>query len=228
MKPNQTIQSGLCLLTALASALVLTACKNIPPEKEITMTEATFETIFQEPESLLYYGEILELIPDEQGHLSQLLMDSPRDGRYAMNLGPETHYIDSGERRPFDPQALKAGDRVYVFHSPMTTRSLPPQSPAFVVLRNIPMDASCAMYHLAEEVRPEGNSLLITTDQGQKTLKTDQNTVFLDALGQETDASQLKEGSFLLAWYWGQGETVLHSSHLMLLPRLSLQAAPPL
>ena len=29
----------------------------------------------------------------------------------------------------------------------------------------------------------------------------------------------LREGDYVIAWYWDRGEEILHPSHLMLLPR---------
>ena len=46
----------------------------------------------------------------------------------------------------------EGGESVYVFHSPISTRSLPPQSAAYAVVRNIPQDISCAQYHVVEEI----------------------------------------------------------------------------
>lgn len=65
-----------------------------------------------------------------------------------MNISSDTVWIDSGNRTASDPADLKEGESVYVFHSPISTRSLPPQSAAYAVVRNIPQDISCAQYHV--------------------------------------------------------------------------------
>ena len=207
------------LLSCLTAVCLLTGCGTAPEETTPpTVPTETVPALEPLPDSELYYGEILKISYNEDGSLSRLLMESPKDGKWGMNLGEETLYIDSGRRIPFDPQTLQEGDRVYVFRSPITARSLPPQSPAFVVLNNIPMDASCAMYHLVEEASQKDGTLTVTTDHGKLRLAADETTVFLNAQGEAVDCSIPETGTHVLAWYWNQGETTLHPSHLMLLP----------
>ena len=175
------------------------------------------ETLPPLPDALLYYGEILDIRRDDRGNPTQLQMESPRDGAYGMNLGEETYYVNSGERKSFPPANLQPGDRVYVFHSPMTARTLPPQSPAFVILNKIPLDASCGMYHRAEKLEQKDGAVLMTTDGGKKLLSFDAATTFLSYSGEETDGSLLRENDYVIAWYWDRGEDILHASHVMLL-----------
>ena len=103
--------------------------------------------------------------------------------------------------------------------SPISARSMPPQSSAFAVVRNIPMDAGCAMYHEIEKLEYNNNQLFITSENGEKTLLADENTEILTYGGESADPSQIEEGGFLMAWYWDRGEEILHASHLMILPR---------
>ena len=220
MERSNAFLRNVTAFSCLLAALLLTGCGGSPAPEErapqpTSLPEPAWEPL---PDSLLYYGEILELQKEEDGSLLRLLMESPKDGKYGMNVGDQTLYVDSGERRGFDPDSLSVGDRVYVFHSPITARSLPPQSPAFLIVKNIPMDASCPMYHLAEKISRQDGRLEITTDHGEKLLICDENTAFINLQGQEADASLLKEGDHVLAWYFSQGETALYPSHLMLLP----------
>lgn len=190
-----------------------------PAPEETAAPAETDPTYPPLPDSVLYYGEIKELVTDEEGKLSQLRMESPKDGPWFMNLGEETVYIDSGRRIPFDPARLTAGDRVYVFHSPIAARSMPPQSPAFAVAAYIPMDASCAMYHEIEEIRQEGDRTLIVTDNGEKTLGLEPDAELLTYDGRTAQLQDLTVGGHVMAWYWDRGEDVLSASHLMLLPQ---------
>lgn len=56
-----------------------------------------------------------------------LHMSSDRYGEYVIHLSEDTLWIDSGNRTASDPATLKEGEELYVFHSPVSTRSLPPQ-----------------------------------------------------------------------------------------------------
>lgn len=172
----------------------------------------------QMPDSVLYYGEILEIKTDEAGEIAGLRMDSQRYGPYIMKLTDRTVFIDSGERKAFDPEDLSQGDRIYVFISPVSFRSMPPQSEAFALINHVPMDAGCAMYHEVEAVENRDGSYRITTDNGNKTLAADADTEIFSNTGEKLQPEDLTEGSFLMAWYWDRGEEILRSSHMMLLP----------
>ena len=189
-----------------------------PEVPETTAATESGETVSPLPEAVLYYGEITEIQKDDQGNPRTLWMDSQRDGAWGMNLGAPTVYVDSGERKAFDPAFLEVGQRVYVFHSPIAARTLPPQSPAFAILRNIPMDASCGMYHRAEKLEPQEDGLLIRVQNGDRTLKLDGTSELLSYEGEKIPVSSLQEGDRIIAWYWDRGEEILRASHVMVLP----------
>lgn len=73
-----------------------------------------------------YNGTLVEITKD--GGSGQLLLDPLDENgmQYAFNYGPETQFY-------LDMESLKAGDRLNIFHSPIATMSLPPQSPAWEV-----------------------------------------------------------------------------------------------
>ena len=183
--------------------------------EETQSTENTFPVL---PDADLYYGEIREIKTDETGVPSRLILDSEFSGPYIMNLTDRTCYVDSGRAAALSAEDLQAGDRVYVFHSPIAARSMPPQSPAFVVLTNVPMDVSCGMYHEVEKIETSGDGIRITTDNGSRVLGITGDTQITAYSGEAADLAQIKEGAFVVAWYWDQGEPVKGVSRLMLLP----------
>lgn len=130
------------------------------------------------PESVLYYGEVKDLLTAEDGTLTGLHMDSEQSGEFVMRVNEDTYWIDSGKQTASTACAAE-GERLYVFHSPVSTRSLPPQSTAFAVVRNIPQDADSAQYHKVEAVeQTEDGRLQITTDNGGLYLFADKDTTF--------------------------------------------------
>ena len=129
------------------------------------------------PASVLYFGQVTQVIRDEAGTVPRLVLSSERYGEYIMNISSDTVWIDSGNRTASDPADLKEGESVYVFHSPISTRSLPPQSAAYAVVRNIPQDISCAQYHVVEEITEgEDGGLIVTTDNGGLLIYLDGDT----------------------------------------------------
>ncbi len=175
------------------------------------------------PHSVLYYGRVTGISRDENGVPTRLMMESDHLGEYIFNLSENTLWVDSGEGKASDPATLEEGESIYVFHSPVSTRSLPPQSAAFVVVRNIPQDAGCAMYHVVEEVAAnEDGSLRYLTDNGGLYVTVNGDTPLSSYVaGERFTLADLKPGMRVMAWY----DIVLESypgqtsaSRLMFLP----------
>lgn len=173
------------------------------------------------PDSVLYYGTVQEIVKGANGSITQLRMTSERYSEYVMNISEETVWIDSGKQTASDPSTLQAGEGLYVFHSPAETSSLPPQSAAFAVVRNIPMDAGCAQYHEVEAVSLEDGQLKITTDNGGLILLADENTG-LSFYGSDAAASltDIQAGDYVMAWYGAVAQSYpgqAYANHVMLL-----------
>ena len=117
---------------------------------------------------------------------------------------------------------LKVGEKLYVFHSAAATLSIPPQSSAIVVVRNVDEFGAAAMYHEVEAVtKRDDGELVITTDKGGLYITVSADASVVDYAGQKLSLDQVKVGSRIMAWY----SVVLESypaqagtSRLMLLP----------
>lgn len=187
------------------------------------------------PQSVLYYGQVREIGRDSQGEVVRLELDSESYGAYSMLISPETVWIDAGGRAASGSADLNEGEDVYLFHSPIAALSLPPQSTAFAVVRNIPQDMSCPHYHLVEEAAAlEDGSVRITTDHGGLLISAGSDTGLSSYDGSSAPAlSSLKPGMRIMAWYdvvltSYPGQT--YASHIMLLPQeaVSLEEGSPL
>ena len=218
---NKSIQR----MFALALTLVL-CCGAIP-----AAFAAEADTAAPIPDIVLYYGKVEAISHNEDGNMTALRMTSDRYGEYVMLLSEDTVWIDSGKHTASDPASLQEGERLYVFHSSNSTRSMPPQSAAFAIVRNVPQDASCARYHEVEAVeKHEDGTVQITTDNGGLFLAADEETVLLNYAGNTLKGlEEIITGSYIMAWY---GPMVMsypgqaRAGHIMVLPRLN--AALPL
>lgn len=223
-------------LTALALSGTLLCALMAPPAMALesaalrsdTAQEADTQTVQTLPDSVLYYGQVKGILTGENGSISQIHLESERYGEYVMNLSPETVWIDSGNCTADDPSDLKEGEGIYVFHSPVEAASLPPQSPAYAVVRNVPQDAGCAQYHQVEAVSEADGTLRITTDNGTFSIVADSDTA-VTAYSDGSDAawSQIKEGGYVMAWYERSGEDggQARASHILVLDRGEEEAA---
>lgn len=211
-------------LTALALSGVMLCSAGIPAlAAPISVDRTGTESAEPAPlaDSQLYYGEVKDILTDEEGALTGLWMESPKSGEYVMKLSGETYWIDSGERTASDPATLKVGERLYVFHSSVSTRSMPPQSAAYAVVRNIPQDIGCAQYHEVEAVEETDEGVRITTDNGGLILSLNKDTTLLSYNGDAPgDPADIPVGSHIMAWYQVVLESFpgqAHPSHIMTL-----------
>ncbi len=190
---------SLILAGALICAPWLSAEAAQTTESTISQTEGSASL----PDSVLYYGRVETILREEDGDMTALRMSSERYGEYVMRLSEDTLWIDSGNRTADDPADLKEGEGLYVFHSPIAARSMPPQSAAFAVVCNVPQDASCAHYHKVEAVeKTEEGTFRITTDNGGLFLLADEETVLSAYEGEAPEGFDMIEvGSHIMAWY---------------------------
>lgn len=197
-------------------ALALTLALGVP-------SAFAAETAAALPDSVLYYGKVEAISRGENGEMTSLHMFSERYGEYVMHLSEDTVWIDSGSCAASDPATLKEGEGLYVFHSPAATLSLPPQSAAFAIVRNIPQDTGCAQYHKVSEAALEDGTLKITVDRGGLSLLTDGKTEFSFYHGEGVPALEdISAGSRIMAWYDAYaavypGQT--YARHVMVLDR---------
>ena len=192
--------SALLVSSALLCAAVLPTMAAESADPAQTDSAAVQEETMSDSE--LYYGQVQEIGRDEAGAITSLRLTSERYGEYVMNISDETVWIDSGERTASDPATLQVGESVYVYHSPVSTRSLPPQSPAFAVVRNIPQDVGAAQYHEVEAVtQNEDGSITITTNNGGLWLTVEADASVTTYAGEKASLADLQVGSHVMAWY---------------------------
>ena len=175
------------------------------------------------PASVLYYGNVSEILRDDDGTITGLRMDSERYGEYVMKVSDMTVWIDSGEQTASDPSTLEEGESVYIFHSSAASLSLPPQSSAIAIVRNIPQDAGSAMYHVVESVTAaEDGSISIVTDNGGLIITADQETLLRTYLTKDVySLDDISEGTRIMAWYSAVAESYpaqTNASAVMILP----------
>ena len=89
-----------------------------------------------------------------------------------------------------------------MFRSPMTALSLPPQSPALAIVRNMPEKAGGAHYHKVEALEKTEDELRITTDQGSLYLFITEETTLSAYTGDAPEnLDGLRVGDYVMAWY---------------------------
>ena len=214
-------------VTASLMACALTLSMAVPTLAADTTSSASGDTtVTQEQsvsQSVLYYGQVTNIVTDDTGTVTQLALSSDRYGEYIMNLSASTLWVDAGKHTATNSQGLSVGESLYIYHSAVSTRSLPPQSAAYMVIRNVPEDGSAPHFHTVEGVVPQaGGSTLILVDEGGLYIAADQETSLSHYLSSDSSKlSDIQIGDRILAWYdivltSYPGQT--HAQYLMFLP----------
>ncbi len=173
------------------------------------------------PASVLYFGQVTQVVRDEAGTVTRLVLSSERYGEYIMNISSDTVWIDSGNRTASDPADLKEGERLCVpqphFHplpsAPVRSLCGGPEYPSGYLLRPVPCGGG--------DHRGEDGGLIVTTDNGGLLIYLDGDTQTVRYAGGSAALEDLKAGDRIMAWYQAvalsyPGQT--HADGLMLLP----------
>lgn len=225
MKKKAFVAMGLaaCLLAALG----MTACSSTknevvtsepetpavtstPEKAEEPIATETPETsegeetedVEEMPASETYFGTVESIEKDEEGNVISISLTSEENGDYAMNVTDDTVWVDAVEKVKASQEDLTEGDTIYVYHSPVSTRSLPPQSEAFAVVLNVPQDIAAGVYHEVEDIVTNGEVFTITTDNGGLYLNVTSDTQVKDyTTGESAEIGNVDRGDRIIAWY---------------------------
>lgn len=225
MKKKAFVAMGLAV--CLVAALGMTACSSTknevvtsepetpavtstPEETEESITAETPETsegeetedVEEMPASETYFGTVASIEKDEEGNVVSISLTSEENGDYVMNVTDNTVWVDAVEKVKASQEDLAEGDTIYVYHSPVSTRSLPPQSEAFAVVLNVPQDIAVGVYHEVEDIVTNGEIFTITTDNGGLYLNVTSDTQVKDyTTGESAEIGNVDRGDRIIAWY---------------------------
>lgn len=225
MKKKAFVAIGMA--ACLVAALGMTACSSTenevvtsepetpavtstPEEAEEPIATETPETsegeetedVEEMPASETYFGTVASIEKDEEGNVISVSLTSEENGDYVMNVTDNTVWVDTVEKVKASQEDLTEGETIYVYHSPVSTRSLPPQSEAFAVVLNVPQDIAVGVYHEVEEVTTtENDTRLLTNNGGLYLIISDETAVKDYETGEVADISAVAEGDRVIAWY---------------------------
>lgn len=160
------------------------------------------EDVEEMPASATYFGTVESIEKDEEGNVISISLTSEENGDYVMNVTDNTVWIDAVEKVKASQEDLTEGETIYVYHSPVSTRSLPPQSEAFAVVLNVPQDVTAGVYHEVEDIVTNGEIFTITTDNGGLYLNVTSDTQVKDyTTGEGAEIGNVDRGDRIIAWY---------------------------
>lgn len=221
MKKNFTRMiagTTLALTICCGAALPAFAVEARPISGYVDIVPISAEVTKQLPDSVLYYGTVKTIMKNTDGSMKSLKLESEKYGEYIMHLSDETVWIDSGKKGVSDAATLSEGERIYVFHSTVATASLPSQSTALAIVRNLPQDAGCAQYYVVDQVETVNGKTQITVAGGETTFVVNEKTTYAPYLTRNiVKLNDIQKDSRIMVWS-AKSCGVETASHIMLLP----------
>lgn len=172
----------------------------------------------------LYYGRVVEVDKNADGSIKAIEMYSDYQKEFIFNISNQTYSIDSGRKMAIPLENIKENEGVYIFYGDITTASIPPQSQALAIVRNIPQDAMIAQYFTVEEILKEKDGIKIVVDNGGLFIKLDEKTTLFPYRTKNIiRLKDIRKGSKVMVWYQPYASVYpgnTYATHLMLLPEI--------
>ena len=127
---------------------------------------------------------------------------SEQSQTYVLNVSKETYFIDNQTGAATGLKDLKKDDEIYVYHSLASTRSLPPQTAAIVILTNVKENESIATLIDVEAVTEKENAISASSKDGEYIIHFTSDTHVMPYLTKNIMRySDINQGNRVLAWF---------------------------
>lgn len=142
---------------------------------------------------------------DLEAGSARLLVNAKEEGadmEIALNIDKGTIFLDNEKGTPVAGTEVKKGDKIYIYHSPAMTRSLPPQTYTQAILVNVG-DKTPAKLHTVEKVQAgEDGSVTVLADHGSILVTVGKDTPIAPLYTKNiVTNADIHDGTQLFAWY---------------------------
>lgn len=205
MKKKQILAMGMSAALLCAGSAFAADAEKVPAtpvktesEKAVTGTEAT------EVQMDVRIGAMVSVtsVQKEADDYKFMLVKTEKGEEIQLNLDQKTLVVNNETGVPAAMDEIKAGDKVFVYYSPVMTRSLPPQSACELILVNVGDKTPASLHEVGTVNREEYGKTAITTAAGDMIIRVDGKTA-MSALKTKdiVTAESLTAGTRFLAWY---------------------------
>ena len=129
-------------------------------------------------------GDIVEEFDDG------FVVEAGDDDSYYVKITGDTYVVDAAEGEAIS-LADRDNDSVVVYLSPVMTRSIPPQSNAYVIICNVSEDAMPPRYGRVDEINADDDAVKVTVEAGG----------LIVTLDDDADLDNIAVGTDLLMWF---------------------------
>jgi len=167
----------------------------------LTMSQAAFAPIGEPSEtpplSTVYVsGSVI----NESGNTIEIKNVNQDGSTIILNITDETYVVDSVTGKPVSFKD-RVGEYVAAYHSPVTTRSMPPISNAVLIMVNIPQDYMLPHYARVESVTKKDKAVIVVIDGASLRVIINEDTPVTDSAGNAVSTDDIAAGTDLLLWY---------------------------
>lgn len=147
------------------------------------------------------FATITEIL-DDQIVVSITHKGSENAQNYILNISEATFFVDNETGAASSIDALKVDDQIYVYHSMASTRSLPAQTAAFVILTNVQENQPVATLIDVESISENENGISALTQDGEYVIHITEDTNVLPyRTRNRLHYTDVKENQRLLVWF---------------------------
>lgn len=146
-----------------------------------------------------------DIIKDEEtGKITGVIVVDEDGNKIILNISDKTFCIDNKTRTSFDINELISNEPILVYRSAVQTFSLPPQTAAYVIVRNY-SDEEIMGYpkysKVESEVETNDDVSRFLTEFGGMYIGINEDTKLLKSDGSEASIKDLTPGTRILNWY---------------------------
>lgn len=131
------------------------------------------------PATVLYSGVVSEVITEEDKVTAIIITEDGLNSDRRFNISEGTVVIDNESNVAENITSIAKGDKITVYASPISTFSIPPQSPAYVILTNIQKKSPAKLIKVQDVTKSEDDRLVITDVDNQYVVTVTKDTVLL-------------------------------------------------
>lgn len=120
-----------------------------------------------------------------------------------IHISENTIWIDGETGKPSEKQKLEEGDKVYVYYSPILTRSLPAQSNGFGIVTNYDAEKSMGKWFQVKEVISQTENQIQALNQEEDLIVTitKESEITSFKTKQMISYNDIRKGALLFVWY---------------------------
>lgn len=154
------------------------------------------------PMSLQYSGSVAEIIKDNDIVSALVIIaENNESASRRFNVSEDTVVIDNESGIAEGLSAIKVGDKVSVIASPMSTFSIPPQSPAYVILANIQNKAPAKLMQVGTvSQKADGTMTILDTEDNYLVSLTKDTVLAPYRTKQIVLPEDIQKGVYILVW----------------------------